>query len=412
VSNLWSSSLGSDNISVSNDLLKSQASMFRSRAVLFQIVSLILLASTASLICVGIVTFVRGDVGDDVLAKEEVDLQVELARIQAEIDSLSTGSAAAKAALSTLERAKTLSSVLGRAKSGVLGLLASPSESLLKSTLKVITASSEIVGSTQKEPMPSRVEIFVSDVVTNDSNSFPAAAVETIKQSASKQSVDLNTLDIEFKSVAKVLNELVSAEPASDGGLPPLSSRMDSLKVVTEGLDQFVKLDALDSEVNDLRAKAERELQEILEGSTDREQTRQALEKQKSDTEAQLTEVRQKREKILFMAWVPSLTLRVGTVVLLLFLTQILLTSYRYTVGLSAFYLARCDAIRLLQPVGDVHSFQVNTNDLLPARNGQYSANELAVLIGLLSPESHRVDAVTDPSGQFTDLAKAWIARR
>ena len=94
------------------------------------------------------------------------------------------------------------------------------------------------------------------------------------------------------------------------------------------------------------------------------------------------------------MAWLPDLTVRVGAVVLLLFLTQIFVATYRYTVGLSAFYMSRADTIRMLQP--DFHKPET------------YRMDDFRTLADKLSP-SMSVEEVKGPIEQVTDLAKTGM---
>ena len=142
---------------------------------------------------------------------------------------------------------------------------------------------------------------------------------------------------------------------------------------------------------------AERARERWLRSSPAREKIRRQIERSMDDIQEDLKNARAEREKILFMAWVPDLTLRAGAVILLLFLTQVLLSAYRYTLGLSTYYLARADAIQLLQPKAGNATW--------------YDIGELKTLVDNFSPTSISIDAVQSPTDQVADLAKAWISR-
>jgi len=115
------------------------------------------------------------------------------------------------------------------------------------------------------------------------------------------------------------------------------------------------------------------------------------------EAERKVESEKEKRNAVLFMAWVPSLTVRVGAVVLLLFLTQVLLATYRFTMSLSTFYDGIGDAIQMLQPGA--------------SRDKWYQVEHLQLLSQMLIPGTVRIDPVADPSQHLTELAKTWIAR-
>lgn len=77
--------------------------------------------------------------------------------------------------------------------------------------------------------------------------------------------------------------------------------------------------------------------------------------------------------------WIPTLTVRLGIVILLLFLTKILLSTYRYLISMGAYFSARSDALQLISAMK------------------QPELDEYEKLVRLLSPDDHKVEAVVAP---------------
>ncbi|WP_182867942.1 hypothetical protein [Stieleria mannarensis] len=121
--------------------------------------------------------------------------------------------------------------------------------------------------------------------------------------------------------------------------------------------------------------------------------TEQLIEAEQRISDA-LLEVNQAQSNWANQPWVTLLAVRVGVVVLLLFLTTVLLASYRYTQTLSAYYLARADALQLLSQQPD---------DRL------IDAEEFKTLIPLLSPDSYRID---QPPAPYESLGQAFAGNR
>lgn len=86
-----------------------------------------------------------------------------------------------------------------------------------------------------------------------------------------------------------------------------------------------------------------------------------------------------------------TLAIRIGIVVLLLYLTSIILATYRYTMSLAAFYQTRVDAIQLLssQPVDRL-----------------FDAGEFGQLVAHLSADRFQIDPVAAP---YDNIVKSGI---
>lgn len=193
-----------------------------------------------------------------------------------------------------------------------------------------------------------------------------------------------------------VLASLLALVPVIAFAQAPIDSGVDS-KLIGEIDDYFAKLDQVKERIAARKRDLEQQAQEAGESAVAEDQKRQQLQDQRQQIKEQLDEFRLQREKIVFMAWLPDLTIRVGIVILLLFLTQVFLATYRYTLSLSSFYLARSDAIQMLQSTTDWST--------------RYELDQLTALTDALSPEGHRVDAVRDPTESLTELVRGWLGR-
>lgn len=104
-----------------------------------------------------------------------------------------------------------------------------------------------------------------------------------------------------------------------------------------------------------------------------------------------ITEQVLEEERSAWERWLPILSIRVGVVILFLFLTRILLETYRYTTALSAFYRARGDALQML---GE------GTKDK-PLDSDQY-----AKLLIALAPENYRIDKIDSPENNLLAILR------
>lgn len=369
--------------------------MYRARAKLYQMLSWALLVLTAAIIVAGILMFVRGDPQEDVLAESEVELHKQIGTIQRQIDDLGSQSAQAVEGVVTAQRAEVLATILTRTKNGVVAFRSDPTPALRDSVLRVLNVSRNIASAVAKEPL-SATTIVVSGIQPGDSNSFSLSALQILKQSVVETSIDIDQLNKELSQLIEQFEAL--QQKASPPGMSFSNEELAPLNAVIANHSQWLRLDEVRVRIADILSKARLASQRDEEQKTIVETKRQTLAKEKADLDQKLTSVRQQREKILFMAWVPGLTLRVGAIVMLLFLTQILLATYRYAAGISAFYLARSDAIQLMQ----AH----------PDNPRRYVIEQLQALMDVLTPSRYQIDAVKDPAEHVTELAKAWVQRK
>jgi len=289
--------------------------------------------------------FVMGDSKQDrILAEEEVSLSLERSKNQEELEALDSNVAIALDEINILKRAKVLTEVFRRTKSGIVSFRTNPTQSLRKSISKTLGISIEISKQLGENDLPDPIRIVVSDVILSDSNTFPRQAVQRVKDVAIDNSIDIDKLRKEFVKLNNTFRLLpTDTDPLSEADRQAFNEVLSTIEEVTE-------LDALYNDISQAVTTSEIDYETRFgTAGADHENQKKQLNGRIQDLDNQLREVRENREKILFMSWIPDLTLRVGTVVLLLFLTQIILATYRYTVGLSAFYLARGDGLQLVQ---------------------------------------------------------------
>ncbi len=104
-----------------------------------------------------------------------------------------------------------------------------------------------------------------------------------------------------------------------------------------------------------------------------------------------ITEQVLEEERNAWERWLPVLSIRVGVVVLFLFLTRILLETYRYTTALSAFYRARGDALQML---GE------------GSKDKPLDGDQYAKLLIALAPENYRIDKIDSPENNLLALLR------
>lgn len=392
----WRTSFESVDSKIDDQFFRRLVAMHRARAQLYQLISLGLLGATVVLVFIGVFVFVRGDPHDDILARSEVDLIDLKRKTQDQINKLDLEVASAGVSVTIVRRSKTLASVLLRTKSGLMALSRQPSGSLLTTNIEVVGAGLQIVERMSRSDDETSTTIILPQGLDDGSASFPGGAFKLLKDETTAASIDHSELTIEMRGILDLLKSVAAKAPGSEKErLSPDDERLIRDRVSAAA--QLAKADGLFSRVMELAKKAEVDDQLLRESSSRREVQKQKLAKEKENLDEQLKNVREQREKILFMSWIPGLTLRVGTVVLLLFLTQVMLSTYRYTLGIAGFYLARSDGIQLLQSATESST--------------RYLPEQLIALMEAMTPNRYQIDPVKDPTDQLSDLAKSWISR-
>lgn len=367
--------------------------MYRARATFWRSVGLSCLFATALIIVFGFWIFYHGDPAGEQRAESEIDLAVELAGERRKVTEIGTSGARTLAQAAIAGRAYVLADVLGRLKPTLDSFLSKPEDAqfqnlqlIADANVRILRALKSTEVQQQKLVDLGKVEVInVSAVVPNDSSRFPLSSLELLRSEIRLTGESMDTISTDLDRVMSLLRSM------------PGDSEKEQLKQLAEAAS-LAALDKVDGQVELREQQTSQALELWHQDAPIREEQRQAIESNIADIEGQLGEVRAERDKLLFMSWVPDLTLRVGSVVLLLFLTQILLSAYRYTIALSTFYLSRADAIQLLQPRANEATW--------------YSIEHFEKLMDKLSPTAISIDAVKSPSDHLVDLASAWIGTK
>ena len=375
--------------------------MYKSRATFWRSVGIVCLALTASIIFVGIVIFWTGDPADEKRAESEIALSVELAGHRRKLTEIGASGARTLAQAGIATRAFVLANILGRAKPTLDAFVRKPEPAtrdrakLIVDTCMRILEPSQWSATDQSPPNEGKskatdeVVIKVAPVIPNDSNRFPRQTLDLLQVELRATGESKTALLELLGNLSKLLDDL-PVDPVGSNQLKELQKLAESAMLSS--------LDQVNRQIETQNREAALALEKWQREASFREEERQAIEANIASVEEQLKEVRAERDKILFMSWVPDLTLRVGAVILLLFLTQVLLGAYRYTISLSTFYLARADAIQLLQPQAGQGTW--------------YNIEHLKTLLEKLSPDAISIESVKSPNDHLADLATAWIGKK
>lgn len=374
--------------------------MHRNRAQIYLNVSYVLLTATILLIGVGIYFFLKGDSeAKKILAEQEIKVATELNERRRELADLDATSAAIREKASQLERASVLSTCLDWIPTNVslcneVGKWKNVDD--LDEAVKVGRRIADAIA-TLPTIGERDVEIDVSLFAPDDSRRFPATAIRRLK-SAITENVGLSVAD--FQDQLRLIDEEVKTflqqKPAMGAGDLPeeLRKRVAALAETDDGFERLRKIKPV---VDDQRRTAQVDQLADDANAATQQKKKRAVQERIDVLQKEMQDYDLQRNKILFMAWLPDLTVRAGAVVLLLFLTRILLTTYRYTVGLATFYMARSDVIQMLQPGKENTSW--------------YQPEQLKILVECMSPDSLKVEPITDPTEYVTRLAEMWFTK-
>ncbi|UUO04983.1 hypothetical protein M4951_16515 [Blastopirellula sp. J2-11] len=130
----------------------------------------------------------------------------------------------------------------------------------------------------------------------------------------------------------------------------------------------------------DAIAELQRQVDALGQVATQRQQKKEELQQEI----AQVLAIRELEHAagVNLQSWIPVLSVRVGVVILLLFLVQILLATYRYSMSLGAFFTARGDAMQLVSA---------------GAGNELMNREQLKELVQVLAPDQLKIDPVVSP---------------
>ncbi len=94
------------------------------------------------------------------------------------------------------------------------------------------------------------------------------------------------------------------------------------------------------------------------------------------------------KTEVDYINFFTTLTTRLGSILILIFLVQILTKLYRYSIRLSHYYYARADAL-------EIHHFTPQI--------------DLAALTGMLTPDSYDIGTTKNPTENMTEILKTAI---
>lgn len=370
--------------------------IFSLRARFWRIAGLICLALTILFVAACIWLFQHGDPQAKVQAQSESQLIAERTNLRSKLRETGTREAQELAQVMFIEKANMLANHLGQLAAAIDGLKSQKDKvqaEKLKPFLSLTTTVIKSLDSITKNNSGHEPTDFIFDLSKwgeDNASRIPTPALTIVGEQMRLAAIDPDDLKAEVAKVKATLDSLESSAYAVDS---EPSKELD--KIVTQ-VPAIRKLSSVSAAIKNQRSQAAQNFARLQENAPARERERQAIQQNMDQVEADLKEVRDQREKILFMAWVPDLTVRVGAVILMLFLTQIFVATYRYTIGLSAFYLARADAVTMLQPI--------------PEKPDTYAIEHFAALADKMSP-ALSIDDIKGPTEQIGDLVKAWIAK-
>jgi hypothetical protein len=377
---------------IDDEFYRTLMAMHRKRAADRADTGTALLVATCVLVLVGVAVFVFAAPEGKLSTENEAAYIADLSKLRDDKRQLSIESQRPVETHTVAKRTLELAELLDRVRTTWQQVITSKNRAFLddlKNSAAFAGDVAESFGSPRSEP---EQKAFMLKTSQGDRQfSYGQKSQDAFLQLAQANALNLPGLATEVSGVLALLKEGV---PAGDELPQPF---VDKLNAAYIDARNTARLETIKAKAKDKFKAAEANLEASKEDAI---ATQAALEKMDSDVkevELKLEAEKEKRNAILFMAWVPGLTVRVGSVILLLFLTQVLLATYRFTMSLSTFYNGIGDAIQMLQPGA--------------ATDKWYRIEHLQLLMQMLIPGSVRIDPVVDPSQHLSDLAKAWIAR-
>ncbi|MDX1926132.1 MAG: hypothetical protein SFV81_06420 [Pirellulaceae bacterium] len=376
--------------------------MYRARAVYWRNISISLLLATFAFILGGIVLFYRGD-SRSIAAKQEVEIKSELKAIREKIREKLSAVDDLESQLTVAQEAKKLADQFGSiietltelqkesepADAAGEAALTNKLQDLRQITKRVrviLENAFKLSDAANEEAALAPVPLGADGLRRFSKDSFRLLTDSEVQVDWSATVDELNLFGpgLETVSVATIKEDFRKLKEATDRCL-----RTDSA---------FAKLNLLQSTIGETLNAISIKLETERSDFRGRQQAVTMLGQEEEELNQQLEEIVGDRNYVLFMAWIPDLTIRVGAVILLLFITKILLVTYRYTASLSSYCLGIADAIQLLQPG--------------TAGAGWYKIEHFTSLLTNLIPSGLSIESVNTPAENLTDLAKAWISKK
>jgi len=366
--------------------------MYRARAKMLSRVAKCILLATAMIIAAGIWIFWTGDAPDAKITESEAKVRADLIVLNGSLLKARSKIGKAEQEKTLCESAKRLSSRLNAVSDSIQGVVLTRAQDQAENANAAILKAKEILEALRAKPLQD-VTIDIRSYEPADNGRFSVGALSLVLDASNIAQVNIELLTTAVDSLHKALQTLRSV------GVQGMDNKWEekdvhSLSDIYTNSDELQKVPTIHSEVERRFAVASSDLQFIKENATKDGKALEEQEAKRDDLQDRLEDLKLQRNKILLMSWLPSLTLRIGVVVLLLFLTQILLSTFRYLAALSGFYYGRADAVQMLQTKAD----------------DSYSIIDLKELASFTTPGELKIEPVNDPTEQFTGVLKAWLS--
>jgi hypothetical protein len=354
-----------------SDHLQRVAQMYAQRAQRFSVLAIVTLSAAILLVFGGVVVFLLPTRFADLNEISELNQQLQVLKDKREsMEDTESTAEAEQAKAATLSDAYAVVCVLPKAiAAGV-------------SPKAITTDASTFVWTQRAERVLSALANGTPVSVPTDEIAYNAHPIQnpTVELSSEMLKHEVAILQQQGADIDTALEHVRRLNESIRNKTPDTAP---DAKLLQDSLQLFeIRYDEVFNDYKNTRARLNELSQEASERTVAKQRTRAEIEK----TQAELS----KTMSDPVLLWAPILTVRVGVVILLLFLTKILLATYRYTMSLSAFYRARCDVLQLVTKT---------KNDRL------FNLKEFVQLIPLVSPDGLQIDAVASPDETLVRLA-------
>lgn len=359
-----------------SEVAASLVTVLRNRANYYTQLSRVLLVATLVMVMLGLLVFLTGDQIGRLLAPQEGDLIEQIQVLDNQLKDLRQPEVAVPRELRLASELTLLWRIVDKAGENakrVTQATSDPNPADVFDAARFIPIALQILrgisSGNSTEPINVSLFVFSSGEVEAPQRVFNSDVWEAAQKQAKDRALNLSELTSEFQELhSKVdvdnskLRELVKLSPAAIECLAGVSA------LVAENTESLQAQN---------RALADLEL-----GAIRREQQRESLTQSREELQEKRQELVDLRNSLMFMSWLPGIILRVGAVILLLFLTGVFLATYRYNISISAYYNGRADALRLVAGTRD---------------RGGINVEQLQALVGALSPDGLTVDRTRPP---------------
>lgn len=353
---------------IDHSALKAGINGLQRRAADFAIWSYILIIGSGVIVFIGVVIFLFGIRVIDFLSDDEVQLKIELANKDAAVQRSDLELSIAESELEKNEKIEYFMLFLDDCLKQINNCNINYSD---KNMQKVKLREKNVKAVVNAIPKASEFDIETGVPQTiRISSTFTALLPEVLKQNA------INIVDLaEAVSLLATKNDAISYSELYNTEKKRLQENVVSK--ATEYAQSARKKNA--DKVAELKyADPKRKLQVI------------DIRKDMKRIEAELKKLSDMKESTKISIWVQDLTLRVGAVILLIFITNITYETFRYTSKVSSFYSSRSDSLQLTSK---------------RPKESKIDLAEVEILAKILQPP-HDIDKVKSPEELIMALWK------